>query len=63
MLKIRLQGTPEEISCAQKRLESVFHILSVSEPYKDRGKTKYWRVYLDCELKGKNNELEKDTLH
>lgn len=63
MIKIRLQGTLEEIAYAQKQLESVFQVLSESEPYKDRGKMEYWRIYLDCKLKGKDNGLEKDALY
>ena len=50
MVKIRLHGTLEEISKSKKNIESVFRVLSESIPYKDRGKSEYYRVYLDCEI-------------
>ncbi len=59
MIKIRLHGTWSEIKKAQKQIEDVFHVLHVSEPCMDRGKTEYWRVYMDCEERstedGKSN--------
>lgn len=51
MVKIRLHGTLEEINEAKQHMESVFKVLSESATYKDRGKTEYYRIYLDCEIK------------
>lgn len=51
MIKIRLHGTLEEIKAASSIIHTQFDILSISEPYKDRGKNKYYRVYVDCEVK------------
>ena len=51
MVKIRLHGTLEELEVAKQTVESVFHVLSESSPYKDRGKTEYYRIYLDCEVR------------
>ena len=49
MVRIRLHGTWDEVKKSQKQIEKVFHVLSASEPNRDRGKTEYWRVYMDCE--------------
>lgn len=51
MIKIRLHGTLNEIKQATDTLDKVFDIQSQSEPYKDRGQSKYYRVYVDCENK------------
>ena len=50
MVKIRLNGTMEELENAKQSLESVFRVISESKPYKDRGKNELWRIYLDCEV-------------
>ena len=51
MLKIRLQGTTNEMKWFRKILEknSNFEILSISEPYANKGTNKYFRVYVDVE--------------
>ena len=51
MLKIRLQGTTNELKWFRKILEknSNFEILSISEPYANKGTNKYFRVYVDVE--------------
>ena len=49
MIKIRLHGTPDEIERTIKYLEWIMELLSVSAPYKDRGNSKYCRVYIDAE--------------
>ena len=45
MLKIRLQGTTNELKWFRKILEknSNFEILSISEPYANKGTNKYFR--------------------
>ena len=51
MLKIRLQGTTNELKWFRKILEKNdnFKILSISEPYVNKGTNKYFRVYVDIE--------------
>ncbi len=56
-MKIRLHGIPEEISkftSLFKTLEDAgtVDILQQSEPYLDRGTSKYYRVYMDVSLRG-----------
>ena len=55
MVKIRLHGTPEEIKRFADYLETLpdVRILQRGEPYPDRGKSIYERVYMDVELKDK----------
>ena len=62
MIKIRLHGTLEEIELAISLIHSQFNILSESAPYADRGKSVYYRCYLDCEVKNLNfaNGIEKE---
>lgn len=55
-MKIRLHGVPEEISKFVKLFENLeetgtIDIMQKSEPYMDRGVSKYCRVYLDVALK------------
>ena len=50
MIKIRLHGTKAEIEKAKAELRVLFHVLYESEPYKDRGKSQYYRCYMDCEV-------------
>ena len=56
MVKIRLNGTLEEIEKAKRSIENTFEVLSVSKPYKDRGNTELWRVYLECEVKDEGSK-------
>ena len=54
MLKIRItynRERPEEIEKAIKELEKNFDIISQSQSYKGRGKSKYSSIYLDVEIK------------
>ncbi|WP_171776455.1 hypothetical protein [Priestia megaterium] len=53
MLKIRLHGTPDEVESYVNKLENdkLVRCLSVSQQYKDRGKSEYVRVYVDIEEK------------
>lgn len=52
MVKIRLHGTLDEIEKAVAVLQESFEILQESTPYKDKGKSQYYRCYLDCKRKG-----------
>ena len=49
MLKIRLEGTEEEIEEFLAGFRPAYKILSESQPYANRGKSAYVRVYLDVE--------------
>ncbi len=46
-MKIRLHGTLEEVERATEKIRSVFHVVSVSNPYPDRGKSQLYRVYVE----------------
>lgn len=55
MVKIRIQGTREDNERAQEYLETCerrgeIRILSVSDPYANRGNSKYERVYAEIEI-------------
>ncbi len=52
MIKVRLHGTSEEIKRFAEFLygEARVRVLSCSDPYPDRGKSVYYRAYLDVEL-------------
>jgi hypothetical protein len=52
-MRVRLHGTAEE--CEQMvgllaRLEPAISIVSVSEPYQDRGRSRLCRVYVELRL-------------
>jgi hypothetical protein len=46
-MKIRLHGTREETEDAARRLAEVFWVVSISEPYLDRGNSALVRVYIE----------------
>jgi hypothetical protein len=49
-MKLRLHGTPEEVTEATRRLVEVLKVVSVSHPYPDRGASVLVRVYLEVRL-------------
>lgn len=49
-MKMRLHGLPEEVAEAVERLHSVFAVVSVSDPYQDRGASRLVRVYAEVRL-------------
>jgi len=49
-VKIRLRGTTDVCRQAAERLTAVFRVLSVSDPYPDRGHSVLVRVYIEAEL-------------
>jgi hypothetical protein len=49
-MKIRLHGTAEEVEEAAKRLHGIFAVVSVSDPYPDRGASRLVRVYVEVRL-------------
>jgi hypothetical protein len=46
-VKIRLEGTPKECAQAAPRLAEVFEVVSVSDPYPNRGHSLLVRVYVE----------------
>lgn len=51
MIKVRLEGTPEEVKELITELEkSNIKILSESKPYNNRGNSSYKRIYLDVDI-------------
>lgn len=49
-MKIRLEGTPKECEQAAPRLAEVFDVVSVSDPYPNRGRSLLVRVYVEVRL-------------
>jgi hypothetical protein len=49
-MKLRLHGTPEEVTQATRRLAEVLDVVAVSDPYPDRGASELVRVYLEIRL-------------
>lgn len=49
MIKIRVQGLPEEVAEFADALEAAGCVLERSEPYANRGASRYVRVYIDAE--------------
>lgn len=51
MLKIRLQGTTNDLKWYKKILErdNKIHVLQFSEPFANKGTKKYFRVYVEVE--------------
>lgn len=53
MVKVRLQGLPDEVKEAAERLKERFNILEESSDYQNRN-SQYIRVYMDVDFdKGK----------
>jgi hypothetical protein len=49
-MKLRAHGTPEECRQVVEGLTGIFRVVSVSDPYPDRGASVLVRVYLDIRL-------------
>ena len=49
MIKIRVQGLPDEVAEFADALEAAGCVLERSEPYVNRGASRYVRVYIDAE--------------
>jgi hypothetical protein len=49
-VKVRLHGTTGEVAEATRRLVEVLDVVSVSDPYPDRGPSVLVRVYLEVRL-------------
>jgi hypothetical protein len=50
MVKIRLEGTPQECQQATPQLAEVFDVVSISDPYPNRGQSRLVRVYVEVRL-------------
>lgn len=46
-MKICLHGTLDEVERAAEKIRSVFRVVSVSDPYKDRGESDLYRIYIE----------------
>lgn len=53
LIKIRIEGTLQEIIKASKLLSQnkKMEMLSKSEPYKNRGNNCFYRIYIDADLR------------
>jgi hypothetical protein len=49
-VKVRLHGTRAEVDQATRRLIQVLDVVSISEPYPDRGTSVLVRVHLEVRL-------------
>ncbi len=59
-MKIRLEGTPTECEQAAPRLAEVFDVVSVSDPYPNRGRSLLVRVYVEVRL-GAERDVDHDA--
>lgn len=59
MLKIRLEGTPDDVKEFLTEFVNDYKVLQCSEPYKNRGASTYVRVYLDVDVKKEEQAREK----
>lgn len=50
MIKIRVSGLPEEVADFADALEATGCVLERSGDYKNRGDSRYVRVYIDAEV-------------
>jgi hypothetical protein len=46
MIKMRLEGLPEDIQKLVEDLKKKYEVLDVSKPYENRGTSKFVRVYV-----------------
>ena len=60
MIKLRVEGIPEEVDEFIAQVEMNCEVLAKSSPHKNRGESRYVRVYLDAlSCKWKPRTLEK----
>lgn len=59
MIKLRVEGLPEEVDAFTEGLEPYCDVFSKSEPYANRGKSKYVRVYMEIHPVTKQEFLKK----
>jgi hypothetical protein len=58
-VKIRLEGTRQECEQAAPRLAELFDVVSVSDPYPNRGRSLLVRVYVEVRL-GPGRDVDQD---
>ena len=56
MIKIRIQGLPDEVAEFADALEAIGCVLERSAPYANRGGSRYVRVYIEAEKPGSRSE-------
>jgi hypothetical protein len=61
MVKIRLEGTPQECQQATSGLAEVFDVISVSQPYPNRGRSRLVRVYVEIRLTDQRHADQDDA--
>lgn len=49
MLKLRVQGLPDEVAAFCEAMRATGHVLECSGQYRNRGASKYVRAYLDVD--------------
>jgi hypothetical protein len=49
-VKIRIEGTPKECQQATPQLAELFEVVSISDPYPNRGHSRLVRVYVEVRL-------------
>lgn len=52
MFKIRLHGLLPDSTKAAEQLETIYRVVDVSTPYKDRGNSELYRIYVTVTEKG-----------
>jgi hypothetical protein len=60
-VKVRLHGTPGEVAEATRRLGQVLDVVSVSDPYPDRGTSRLVRVYLEVRLDQPTSQADREV--
>ncbi len=58
MLKIRMQGTKWDLTWFEKILQEnpEIHVISISDPFANKGTNRYFRVYADIDKRVTNKE-------
>lgn len=49
-MKMRVMGTLDELNHARELLNDVFEVLEVSQPFRNRGDSKLYRMYVEAAL-------------
>jgi len=60
-MQVRLHGTKGECDLAAQLMADLLTVLSVSEPYKDRGQSALVRVYIEVRITNPPREAKEIT--
>jgi hypothetical protein len=60
MVKIRIEGTPEECQQATPKLAQLFDVVSISDPYPNRSQSRLVRVYVELRL-AEQRQVDQDN--